>query len=634
MIAELRPDWMAAAAGVAVGSSWVGWGGIVSRLTRVRAAWPEKAVLGVSLLVVVCGVLERAGMLSRQFYVAWTVVGLLAWIPALRSVRPALRNPFRFHPTLDGRARWGLAALALLTAALFVLSARSTGRYNLYDDGPAYCVFPEKVLQTGKLGEDPFSERRIVTSLGGKPTLDALALALAGSGRSHMLDTGIGLTCAIALLLLYCARIGVGPIAAIGIALPLLIFATSTSNSTSWNLPVACIIFLVARYPSRVGDSRHPGEILCAALVVASLCALKSNLAIAVGIYLGALVTHAILIRDARQLASAITVGALACVLLLPWMIALREAGGTYFFPLLGRGYHVTAYGLSSVTRWSWADKLSPVVLHDLLSNRGLWIVGVAWILALRCDIRPVALRWAAPTAVVAATVITSVLTGGYDGARYTQSYTMPVTLMLLMHLSLPVSDLLRRNLVVRRIFQVVICATFFTAAVQPYAKELYRRALVNVTQAARPYPVTAFIVDRYRAAQLSVPSGERILASADHASALDFRRNPIWIADYPGSAGLPPGFPQEESVERWTAYLRSAGIRYVMVTRGGIYDRMRSYDEVGDPDTTIRSPWVHQEFVLAKRYLRHFDEAAKTMEHYNTDGIVIIDLHKGGGVR
>src|SRR5262249_32512327 len=65
--------------------------------------------------------------------------------------------------------------------------------FNRHDDFHAYIVFPRKMIQTGELGRDPFSVRRMVASLGGQSFLHALVLAGLQEQNLHLMEPGIGL---------------------------------------------------------------------------------------------------------------------------------------------------------------------------------------------------------------------------------------------------------------------------------------------------------------------------------------------------------------------------------------------------------------------------------------------------------
>ena len=59
-------------------------------------------------------------------------------------------------------------------------------------------------------------------------------------------------------------------------------------------------------------------------------------------------------------------------------------------------------------------------------------------------------------------------------------------------------------------------------------------------------------------------PPGERLLAVVSWPSLLDFKRNQIWIMDWPGMMG-PAGMPLGGDAEAWDAYLTKASVRYVV---------------------------------------------------------------------
>jgi hypothetical protein len=71
-----------------------------------------------------------------------------------------------------------------------------------------------------------------------------------------------------------------------------------------------------------------------------------------------------------------------------------------------------------------------------------------------------------------------------------------------------------------------------------------------------------------YAEMQSMIPSNERALVRLDKNYLLDFMRNEIFIADYPGGSSLPPGMPffkaDGTGPEEMSRYLLSHGIRYV----------------------------------------------------------------------
>jgi hypothetical protein len=76
-------------------------------------------------------------------------------------------------------------------------------------------------------------------------------------------------------------------------------------------------------------------------------------------------------------------------------------------------------------------------------------------------------------------------------------------------------------------------------------------------------------IAARVRAAQAAVPAGAKVLVYMAEPAFLDFRRNVIYVADWPGESSLPPGMPVYSGGRAVAAYLRGLGIRYVVYGYG-----------------------------------------------------------------
>ena len=58
-------------------------------------------------------------------------------------------------------------------------------------DDPAYTLFPNRMLQTGAIGIDPFSDRLTASALGGESFLQALVLAVLPVEYIHVVDPGL-----------------------------------------------------------------------------------------------------------------------------------------------------------------------------------------------------------------------------------------------------------------------------------------------------------------------------------------------------------------------------------------------------------------------------------------------------------
>ena len=139
-----------------------------------------------------------------------------------------------------------------------------------------------------------------------------------------------------------------------------------------------------------------------------------------------------------------------------------------------------------------------------------------------------------------------------------------------------------------------------------------------------QPHPVTDAVRADYRSAQLSIPAGERILAVMDHAYLLDFKRNPIWIADLPGSAGLPPGMPTERGGMELAAYLRSKGVRYVMYSYERVFTEEYSRKTL---KRLRRRRWTDTEIRHIIEFAKGIQELVPLKSHFRRGKLLVLDL-------
>ena len=175
----------------ALASLW-GYGATVSRLCNVHnAGFGVVTIFGLGVYLAFSGLLEVSGSASRAVLLAFVLAGLLLAVFMRRRARPVLpREPLQ-HPA-------ALAALAILFA-LFAVNIASWHFVNL-DDLQGYLVMPERILQTGSTGQDPFLFRRYESGLGGSHYLYALFLTVLDFTQLRMADLGMGSVLLAALM--------------------------------------------------------------------------------------------------------------------------------------------------------------------------------------------------------------------------------------------------------------------------------------------------------------------------------------------------------------------------------------------------------------------------------------------------
>jgi hypothetical protein len=102
----------------------------------------------------------------------------------------SLPLPRSAPPNLLARA---ILAAGVTILALRLLASGYSTSFNPGDDFQAYFVFPEKMVQTGSMGIDPFSGRRHESALGGSYFLGAIPLFVATETSANIIEGGVGL---------------------------------------------------------------------------------------------------------------------------------------------------------------------------------------------------------------------------------------------------------------------------------------------------------------------------------------------------------------------------------------------------------------------------------------------------------
>ena len=340
--------WLTIAGGflwvLAVWASFAGWGGLLGRIVGLPRDVAMDCCLGVAFAVVLGGLVNLLRIMGPTL-----AIGLVAAGAVLAAVRylPVLRQLRRPSLPVGGLAKLLIAATALLVAVAVFGHVFSTD-FNRIDDYPAYLVYPQKMLATGSLGFEPFSERRLLTSVGGLYFLHGLILAGADFFFLHAIDPALGLGLCLLLLESALRRHGVGLIARLSVLILVCLLVPSVVNLTAITLPIALMLYAYFLFEGGTETGRRsPGRIVALALVAAALVAIKSPYLPWIGAFLA-------LAYGCRIIAARFSWRSLvepACVALgtvlafLPWMAANLRDVGTLLYPVLGPGYNASQYG-------------------------------------------------------------------------------------------------------------------------------------------------------------------------------------------------------------------------------------------------------------------------------------------------
>jgi hypothetical protein len=128
------------------------------------------------------------------------------------------------------------------------------------------------------------------------------------------------------------------------------------------------------------------------------------------------------------------------------------------------------------------------------------------------------------------------------------------------------------------------------------------------------------------QAMQAAVPPGALLLVRLHRPYLLDYRRNPIWVLDFPGAASPPPGLPFREGGESLARYLGAQGVRYVAFTyRTGVF---YSPDKHTPSNMGFPVPWLRPYNEFAFAVTADLTELGQTRQRLFDDGSVfVIDL-------
>ena len=567
--------------GVCILFSFVGWGSGLCRVLRLspRFGFGLRAAWGMALFVCLGGIANAAWIISRPLLIALVVTGVLLCVwdtisaNRLRGLGAWLGEGLSI--VRNDRVFCCLAVGAVLLGLLICVGTAGFVAINGIDDAHAYLVFPQKMLQTGSMGVDPFSERRI-TTLGGQCLLHAVVLCVGGDQNLHLIDPGIGLTISLAILLGLMA----GPANRRAKALVALLFLAfpggfmcSVHNTTSVMTSMALFLALVAALQAADKAERPVRFAVLLGLIAAALCALKQTNIPTCALTLAA--SYACCVRWSHARLHAIAelgvVVAVAMVALLPWMVSEYQSCGTYLYPTLGPGYHSSAHdpqATPSNTLPTLRAKASAIVNESRsLPSVALLMLGAAWwILGSRrgSSRQPIAsLLLGSGLGVIALSVITA---NSYVD-RYSMPFVQATIFLLACALILPdAAQPADREQTGRRggTLALAMVAILVLVNADDFGKVLTQsadgiRQGLQGERIVRPADALPYV-----ALQDAVPPGETILTRLDKPYLLDFRRNPIFIADWPGMTSPPPGMPLSGDAQALADYLRGVGVRYV----------------------------------------------------------------------
>jgi hypothetical protein len=621
--------------GIGILISFAGWGSLVVRLLRVPypRSFGLNAAVGLALSTNVGGVLDYLHAISATTVRVYLGLGLLLFcalsLPGIRAGFGQLAESIR---TLKHKQLVLAIGIIVVCVTLFkYASALSPGVFHLQDDYHAYFVFPVKMLETGSLGQDPFSERRLISSLGGNAFLDTFPLSVTGDVRTlSLVDQG---TAYLILLLLVAGIMARKGIAAHWIALVLLVVAAipaPISNITAMYSGIAMLL-LAMDLLDRGVDEAMSGQVILLSIVLASLASLKSTFApVAAFLFITFFVLQFMRLPDKRR--SLLWAGgctALIVLLLSPWMIDSYHSSGTYFYPVFGRGVHGSRYGTYLLPTASMGFHNILAFLNGIINAVGAALACLAYLVfATPNQTRHDKLVQAAIVInVIVDEIVIGIGTGGVQMYRYSFAVLFPFVLFLLIEQLVAFKSFSPLALSTPANIGVVISyGLLLGAGLNGFAEEQKGRFAELTFALKGEQIVSPSEAASYREMQSSIPPGQKVMVRLDKNFLLDFRRNPVYINDLPGGASLPPGIPIFQGPDALSNYLLAHGIRYLAYSYGdeATFSRTEFKDRL-QPDVNV---WLRRGAEIAFDFQDNALALGHTRKKLFDDGrMFVLDL-------
>lgn len=564
----------------------LGWGFLVlllcGSLKKIDFGW--QGSLGLAFSVIAGGVLNSFQLVSKNNIIIFLLIGLLVEIISLVVGLGVIKQSFAgFWASLKNRKTFYIFLVLILFTILIRYSfSVAFFNFNIVDDQHAYLVFPVKMIQTGSLGIDPFSERRLLTSLGGKYFLDTFILAGAQIKNLHIMDNGVGLIIFLLVLLGLAKDRKLSLTSVLFIVFLAAIIPSPTTNVTSFF--TAAALFL-ALFRFLLEAEKHwpklSGRLVVLSLLCAGVCALKSNLILPVVVIYFAYFILELKSQGNRRglLQHFILASVMIFLFLSPWMISMLHSSGSLLYPYLGKGYG--AFINSPITSYYLQFNIYSLyrVASEVVIGMGMFfpfaILVWVWFSAENNKTKKVAI-----TALLASLMGILALIygdGGYGLYYYSFSFLIPSVLLALVLIlekgDLPFSPKLSVSATnLGWVFLAVLVGVYIQQDVGVFQdvksavnidKGSVKFGLVNSDQVPAPE------LSQYSTLQQAVPAGAIILARLDRNFLFNFKRNPIYIIDSPGIASPPPGLPYGQGSEVLANYLLAHNVRYVAYSYG-----------------------------------------------------------------
>ena len=554
--------------------SFTGWGRVTGKLFRgPRLPASVACSLGIAAIVFLGGWLNLLHAIYPSVLFAITGVGLL-FFALSRSQRPEEYRWLRFWKNAS-RGSKILIVLALLILALRVAATVRLSEFRIDDDGTGYLVFPQKMLEMHHFAADPFSDRRVISSLGGSYLLQTFVLAATSLANIGMADRTLGLILIFFALVDLGIAFGLSPSKIAEMELIAFFVPQETFNLTFTILPIAlflAMIWMIFITPDQNDNQRWRSALILGA-VGGAILSLKSTFLPYIGAV--ALIPYVVLFwrkNRSNALLLPILAGLGTVASVAAWMVAMKHNSGTYMFPILGHGFDYSSYGVfPAMPRFSSTHALEKTFLQ------GGALLALA---AVQCfaGVEDKRTRLSLSILLAAAFAITAF--NFESGGDFIWRYNFPqfLTAILVFYLAQAAvhsgSSSAGRKTAAYVLALVCLVGCIFYYDLEGGGFKPFREMRTEIAQLRHGlraslsgrHLVSPDIASEFLATEAALPIGATALDVTNDSFLLTNRdHRTILLDDWPGAAGPPPGWPLKQGPEGVTKYLQHNSVRYVV---------------------------------------------------------------------
>jgi len=606
-------------------AAFAGWGDALLRGARQERSWRNCFVVGLGFVVALGGLLNLVREIRAGVCIALMVAGVVLAVVKFAQEGVRLSEAWMYLRV----RRWAWVVGSICAALLLVRVMGSVHRvgYQYLDDLSEYLTFPKKMLEMHFYARDPFSERRIINSVGPAYFVQALVVSAVPLMHVQMADTALGL-CLLAIFLMAVMKEWRVGLLVSGVVVALAIGTMqSTFNLSFTTLPSALFVGMVMVAASETQRSNAVMLGVLEGMLVAVMIGLKAVYLPHAAIFCAVLLV-VLVWQEGVAFAGRAVVGAVGAfvVVLGPWMVAMRRTSGTYLYPLLGKGYHYDAYRrMESVRGGPWPDGTvlllfavpTVLVLLTMVVCRGPQRrLGVVAALAIAASVGSLALVWA---------------TGGDSPIRYNAPSLVPAMLLVLAAIACGSDG-------ARRWVGCGVCVVALWIVIEKVDHSLTygpTHAMTEVGAFAHNFAAgfhrveLPYAADRasYEAVEAAIPAGAITLTTMRTPFFFDFSKREILLAGFPGAASLPPGWPVDGDGDALAAYLLANHVGYLAYSYGDSanYSDAALKATIALPNGTAV---IRNEARLILAAHGQYAELAATRKHVFDDGrMYLLDL-------